>query len=180
MARKAPWSRDRDSLRLLLNSFECSQSCHLLGAGASWPLVPFGSELTRRVRARGLAMSSYPTVRLARDLVGIRMLQGENYTLDNWVTFSRTQPKPTFNRSIKSKSGDGEGVRSGGSAVDQLTILCEQYCDEQLLKFGRKVELHDAAPIMWRRHPELTGNGLTSCRPGNASVIEIGDLGFSV
>lgn len=67
-------SRLIDRLKPLLKAFEQPGSCFVLGAGASWPLVPVGSQLADKVRERGLLMPSYPTYRMDRDILGTRML----------------------------------------------------------------------------------------------------------
>lgn len=55
----------------------------MLGAGASWPLVPIGKQLADKVRERGLQMPSYPVYKMNRDIVGSRML-GSNSELESF------------------------------------------------------------------------------------------------
>jgi hypothetical protein len=73
-----------DGLTLLLRAFEEPRSCFVLGAGASLPLVPIGSQLANKVRERGFQMPSYPVDRMDRDILGTRMLGSSSELESFW------------------------------------------------------------------------------------------------
>ena len=87
------------------------------------------------------------------------MSKGDAYTLHNWLMIAKTQPKPGFTRKLTSAGaisddGDGGGY-SGESAAEQLNRLCAAHFEVERVKFGRTVQLIDAPPIVWRKHPEV-------------------------
>jgi hypothetical protein len=71
---------------------------------------------------------------------------------------ARGSAPPKFHTSNRTRAGDGleSAVRGDGNACEQLNALCEAYCEDQLLRFKRKVSFAEAAPVIYRRHPELT------------------------
>jgi len=58
----------------MLDALAKSRSCAMLGAGASWPIVPIVHELRPLVAKRGLATGAFPAVRIPRDAVGATVL----------------------------------------------------------------------------------------------------------
>jgi hypothetical protein len=76
--------RQAHGLKQLLNAFEDVGSSFVLGAGASWPLVPIGNEFVDRVRERGLSMRSFPVYRFDRDILSTRMLRSNTGLASLW------------------------------------------------------------------------------------------------
>jgi hypothetical protein len=67
-----------DGLTQLLQAFENRRSCFVLGAGASWPLVPIGTQFANKIRERALLMPSYPVYQFDRDILATRMLRSNS------------------------------------------------------------------------------------------------------
>jgi hypothetical protein len=74
-------------MQILLDVLAKSRSCAMLGAGASWPIVPIVHELRPLVAKRGLATGAFPVVRIPRDAVGATVLPGPR-TAD-WIWTER-------------------------------------------------------------------------------------------
>src|ERR1700733_373671 len=73
-------------LRTLLDIIQRPQSCAVLGAGASAPLVPLAGQLSQLVRKRLLAVGIFPATRIARDEIADRILGSGRAFIPPWDT----------------------------------------------------------------------------------------------
>jgi hypothetical protein len=80
----------------------------------------------------------------------------EGRTVAAWQQYSRGIEPPKYRHGNRALSGDGDEARGEGGAGAELNRLTAAYCEDQLLRFGREIQPFEAAPIVWRKHPELT------------------------
>ena len=78
-------------LRTLLHALEEPDSCFVLGAGASTPIVPLAAQLGSHVRKRLLSVGSFPAIPIARDPIADRILAPVRASIDRFGDSSEIQ-----------------------------------------------------------------------------------------
>jgi hypothetical protein len=69
-------------LQTLLHALEQPDSCFVLGAGTSTPIVPLAAQLSVHVRARLLSVGSFPASPIVRDPISDRILSSVRARVD--------------------------------------------------------------------------------------------------